>query len=327
MSDETETQPTSTTPPATQPKVAPPSGPALLARAAEERAALAAQAEAAYALPLRRSDALGNLAGALALAQGEISNAQRDSKNPFFKSKYASLASTWEACRTPLAKNGLAVLQPVTTRGRSVIVTTLLVHASGEWIEERLILTSKEDTPQALGSVITYGRRYGLGGMVGVAPADDDGEAATHDVPRGVRWDKANTSLQQAAVGATDELGDEPEPSEPSPAAMQAELLERARRQDAAISLAVGPEPLPSTSTAVQGQPATAGQRGGPDTQQAPKLVTPPPATGRPVVARPKPTVTAGSPAGVGGIPPPPGMKPPQRAPTAEPIKSEEVSS
>lgn len=317
MSDEPETQPTSTTPPTTPAKVAPPSGPALLARAAEERAALAAQAEAAYALPLRRSDSLGNLAGALALAQGEISNAQRDSKNPFFKSKYASLASTWEACRTPLAKNGLAVLQPVTTRGRSVIVTTLLVHASGEWIEERLILTSKEDTPQALGSVITYGRRYGLGGMVGVAPADDDGEAATHDVPRGVRWDKANTSLQQAAVGATDELGDEPEPSEPSPTEQQAmlqELTERASRQDAAIQSAQVVESEAAKHPNVPGQPA-------------PKLVTPPPATARPVVARPKPTVTAGSPAGVGGIPPPPGMKPPQRAPTAEPIKSEEVSS
>jgi hypothetical protein len=100
--------------------------------------------------------------------------------NPHFKSKYADLASVWDACRVPLSKHGLAVLQPVRADGPSVTVTTILAHSSGEWISESLTMTAQQNTPQAVGSAITYGRRYGLSSMVGIAPDDDDGNAASH---------------------------------------------------------------------------------------------------------------------------------------------------
>lgn len=126
-----------------------------------------------------RSASIAKLASALAKAQGAMVGAAKDSTNPHFKSKYADLASVWDACRKPLASNELSILQPVTADGSSVTVTTILAHSSGEWIAESLTMTAQQPTPQAVGSTITYGRRYGLSAMVGIAPEDDDAEAAT----------------------------------------------------------------------------------------------------------------------------------------------------
>ena len=126
---------------------------------------------------LRMSPTIGKLAEALAQAQAEMEGAAKDSTNPHFRSKYADLASIRDACR-PLAKYGIAHLQPTRADGPHVTVTTLLLHSSGEWIAEDLTLTAGQNTPQAVGSAITYGRRYGLAAMVGIAPEDDDGEAA-----------------------------------------------------------------------------------------------------------------------------------------------------
>jgi hypothetical protein len=129
------------------------------------------------ALGLRMSPTVGKLAAALASAQAEMDGAAKDSTNPHFRSKYADLSSIRDACR-PLAKHGLAFLQPTRADGPHVTVTTVLIHSSGEWISEDLTLTAGANTPQAVGSAITYGRRYGLAAMVGIAPEDDDGEAA-----------------------------------------------------------------------------------------------------------------------------------------------------
>ncbi len=152
------------------------------------------------------SPEIGELATALAAAQADMDAAKRDSKNPHFNSTYADLRSVVDACFPALNKHGLAVLQPISqaTAGPSVTVTTLLVHgASGQWVSSAMTYTSvrevkgevigtwpdgKEkygpsvieacDSPQAKVSATTYGRRNGLAAMVGVAPADDDGEAA-----------------------------------------------------------------------------------------------------------------------------------------------------
>lgn len=129
--------------------------------------------------PATRSGSIAALAAALAKAQGEMEGAAKANVNPHFKSKYADLASVWDACRAPLSKNGLSILQPVKANGASVTVTTILAHSSGEWIEESLTMTAAQNTPQGVGSAITYGRRYGLAAMVGIAPEDDDGNAAS----------------------------------------------------------------------------------------------------------------------------------------------------
>lgn len=135
-----------------------------------------------YASPrYRTSPTLGQLGTALALAQGEIKGAIRDSENPHLHSKYADLAAVWDACRGPLSRNGLAVVQCPDADGPKVTLTTLLIHSSGEYITSVLSLTSnrdKFDGPQVAGSAITYARRYALAAMIGVAPDDDDAEAA-----------------------------------------------------------------------------------------------------------------------------------------------------
>jgi hypothetical protein len=129
--------------------------------------------------PVRRSQTLAAMAAAMAKAQGEITGASKDKTNPHFKQSYADLASVWDACRGALAKNAIAVFQSPSAQGPKVTMTTLLAHSSGEWIESDLEMTAGQNTPQGIGSCITYARRYALASMVGVAPEDDDGNAAS----------------------------------------------------------------------------------------------------------------------------------------------------
>lgn len=124
------------------------------------------------------SDTINELATALAKAQGEMGGAKKDAANPFFKSKYADLASVRDACIGPLTKHGIAVLQSPSTSGPTVSVETMLLHTSGQWIKGEVSCTAKDDSPQSVGSAITYLRRYALQSFAGVAPEDDDGEAA-----------------------------------------------------------------------------------------------------------------------------------------------------
>lgn len=137
------------------------------------------------------SDELKDLAAALSKAQADIMGASKDSQNPFFKSRYADLASIWAACRGPLTKNGLSVVQlPGRFKDGCVEVTTILLHASGQSIRETISTPVPPATnkagdilapadPQIVGSAITYLRRYALAAMVGVAPEEDDGEASS----------------------------------------------------------------------------------------------------------------------------------------------------
>lgn len=127
---------------------------------------------------MKTSEQLNELAAAMAKAQGEIETAHRDSANPFFKSRYADLASVWDACREPLSKNGLAVIQLPRSDGAHVTMETRLLHSSGQWIEGELTTVAKDEGPQSIGSAVTYLRRYMLQAITGVAPDDDDGEAA-----------------------------------------------------------------------------------------------------------------------------------------------------
>lgn len=127
---------------------------------------------------MTHSEQINEIAAALAKAQAQIKGAVKDAANPFFKSKYADLASVWDACRSALTAQGIAVVQSIGAVDNKVRVSTMLVHASGQWFADDLLMLPKEDTPQAVGSCATYGRRYALAAFAGVAPEDDDAEAA-----------------------------------------------------------------------------------------------------------------------------------------------------
>lgn len=126
-----------------------------------------------------QSSEIGKLAEALAKAQGEITGAVKDSQNPFFKSNYADLASVWDACRGPLSKYGLSVIQTTESNIEAgICVITLLAHSSGQWVRGVLPILALKKDPQGVGSAITYARRYALAAIAGIAQVDDDAQSA-----------------------------------------------------------------------------------------------------------------------------------------------------
>lgn len=129
---------------------------------------------------MNNSVTIGELAKALSKAQGEMGAAVKDAKNPFYKSTYADLASVIEAIREPFSKNGLAYSQLIGESDDHAIITTLLFHISGEFLSDTLKLKPVKNDPQGIGSAITYGRRYGLQAIAGLAAEDDDGNFASN---------------------------------------------------------------------------------------------------------------------------------------------------
>jgi hypothetical protein len=128
---------------------------------------------------MRTSESISALAAALAKAQAVIEGAVKDRANPAFRSKYADLSAVWDAIRGPLTSNGLSLVQmPDIDDGEPVLVTRLL-HESGEWLEGTYLLRPIKEDPQGYGSAITYARRYAAMAVCGVAPEDDDGNAAS----------------------------------------------------------------------------------------------------------------------------------------------------
>jgi hypothetical protein len=129
---------------------------------------------------MKTSETISKIAAALAKAQGAMRAAVKDAVNPHFKSRYADLAGVWDACREPLSVNGLAVVQaPGEVGDRTICITTLLTHESGEWIQSTFVIPVTKPDAQGVGSSITYARRYALAAMVGIVQDDDDGNAAS----------------------------------------------------------------------------------------------------------------------------------------------------
>jgi hypothetical protein len=100
-----------------------------------------------------------------------VENIKRDSKNPFFKSKYASLANVLDTIRVPLKEAGLAFSQLPTGDNE---LATLLMHSSGEYLMSVVKMSPLKNEPQAIGSAITYMRRYSLASVLGLNIDDDD---------------------------------------------------------------------------------------------------------------------------------------------------------
>lgn len=160
---------------------------------------------------MAQSEEMNEIFAALALAQGEGMAALKDATGQVGaqKTKYADLASCWDACRAPLAKHGISVIQIPRAEGPKVTVHTVLGHKSGQWIDGELCMTSGDATPRGMGSTITYARRYALCAMVGIAPEDDDGEAASRGTKEAARQvaDKKIERGKKDGVPVNDPLG------------------------------------------------------------------------------------------------------------------------
>lgn len=125
---------------------------------------------------MKRSEEIAELAKALVAFQGEVTNPKNTSENLHFKSKYAPLSEVLNVVRPLLAKHGLCVVQnPCDGNNGTIVITTLLIHTSGQWLEaDPLVLKPEKMTPQGAGSAITYGRRYTLSALLALSSEDDD---------------------------------------------------------------------------------------------------------------------------------------------------------
>jgi hypothetical protein len=118
-------------------------------------------------------------------AQAGFGAALKTSTNPHFRSRYADLSACVEAVIDSLHKNGFALMQKTHECESGVAVETILMHESGEQIGGGILRVpaSKQD-PQGYGSALTYARRYSLMAVCGIAPEDDDGNAASKPVKK-----------------------------------------------------------------------------------------------------------------------------------------------
>lgn len=117
---------------------------------------------------------------ALSAAQSEMMPATRDGTNPHFRSRYASLAAVLQAVLPAFNRNGLSIMQHPTLGDGVVHLTTMVAHSSGQWMSSTAStpLTGRRDA-QAVGSAITYLRRYAAQAIAGLPVEDDDGNAAS----------------------------------------------------------------------------------------------------------------------------------------------------
>ncbi len=132
-------------------------------------------------MTLETSETVDSLFGALAKAQGMFDQPKKTHENPFFHSKYADLADIISATRPGLVANELCIVQcAVAGDGGVVVVPTRLAHSSGQWLQFDVTLPTGKGDAQAIGSAITYARRYGWSAVTGVASEeDDDGNSAS----------------------------------------------------------------------------------------------------------------------------------------------------
>ena len=140
---------------------------------------------------------------AFCAAQLKIGGARKTATNPHFKSKYANLEEVMKACSDILNEHGIYITQPIMKDGEEYVVRTILTHTSGETLQDDGLplvgWRGAKNPSQALVAATTYNRRAGLCSLVGIAPADDDGESLTQDKPQA-------TKITQDQVDALTEL-------------------------------------------------------------------------------------------------------------------------
>jgi len=132
-----------------------------------------------------------------------VSGVVKDSANPHFRNRYASLEAVIDAARPALQANGLAFSQaPGALVDGAIEITTMIFHTSGQWQRSTLHVPLTKKDAQGVGSALTYGCRFSLMAILGLPPVDDDGEAASRPAP--ARQDDAPAARPRSAPAAND---------------------------------------------------------------------------------------------------------------------------
>ena len=144
---------------------------------------------------------MNKIAAALVKAQRAFGPALKTSANPHFRSRYADLATCVEAVISALNDNGIALIQQTFECDSGVIVETVFLHESGEELRSgRLHVPATKQDAQGYGSALTYARRYSLMTACGIAPEDDDGNAASQRKPAAPTVDEGKLLDYVAAI-------------------------------------------------------------------------------------------------------------------------------
>ena len=123
---------------------------------------------------------MDKIASALVKAQRQFAPALKTATNPHFKSKYADLSACVEAVLDSLNAAGVFLMQRQHPNEGGVSIETIFVHESGETLSAGILsVPAAKQDPQGYGSALTYARRYSLMAACGIAPEDDDGNAAS----------------------------------------------------------------------------------------------------------------------------------------------------
>ncbi|HCW17343.1 MAG TPA: hypothetical protein DHL02_05155 [Achromobacter sp.] len=134
---------------------------------------------------MQHSESMKAIAPALLAAQKATEFAKKDATNPHFKNKYADLPAVIEAVKPALNAAGIVYIQTASPSDDNRLhLATMLMHESGEWISDTLVMPLPKQDPQGYGSAMTYARRYALAAITGVYQDDDDGNAASGPATR-----------------------------------------------------------------------------------------------------------------------------------------------
>lgn len=134
---------------------------------------------------MKTSESISEIATALSKAQSKLENAVYNKTNPHFKSKYADLASVRDAIIPIMSSHDISIIQTTKRDDSCVVLVTTMLHKSGEFISSEYPVLCANQTPQAMGSALTYARRYSLAAIAGIAAEDDDdGNVAQQQQPK-----------------------------------------------------------------------------------------------------------------------------------------------
>ena len=141
------------------------------------------------------------LAEALIAAQSAFASPKKKAQNPFFNTSYADLEACIDAVIDALHANGIALIQHTGEHDKGVVVSTVFLHKSGALYEAgSIFVPAAQNTAQAFGSALTYARRYSLMAACGIAPEDDDGNAASRQASK---FEKVKTTIGEDNAWAT----------------------------------------------------------------------------------------------------------------------------
>lgn len=147
------------------------------------------------------------ISAALVKAQKQFAPALKTNTNPHFKSKYVGLDGCVEAVIDALNDNGIYLMQKNHPNDTGIAVETIFIHESGESISGGVLtVPADKQNPQGYGSALTYARRYSLMAACGIAPEDDDGQAASKPVVKATKpsidESRLNAAIQKIVDGS-----------------------------------------------------------------------------------------------------------------------------